>query len=229
MIKSTNIAFIISLLFHSSIFCLAGFDHRSCPTKKVEISLVMDQSKQEAPVAKKDPVKKKKVVKKKKTSPVKRTTLKDIPKPILDPRPNYCLRDSLLLPKKRCIALNNSKPLLPQFQKEEIHNEDFASGRSSLIQWYLGLIWQKVEEAKVYPEKARKNNQQGVVKVQFLVREDGQVREVEIIESPGKILLDQASLDTIEKAAPFPPIPPFLDMKEINVKIPIVFKLERRL
>ena len=227
MVKSTNIAFIISLLFHSSIFCLAGFDHQSCPTKKVEISLEIDQSKQEAPVAKKDPVKKKRVVKKK-TPPVKRKTL-NIPKPILDPQPNYCLRDTLLLPEKKCIALNNSKPRLPQFQKEEIHKEDLASGRSSLIQWYLGLIWQKVEEAKVYPEKARKNNQQGVVKVQFLVREDGQIKEVEIIESPGRILLDQASLDTIKKAAPFPPIPPFLEMKEINVKIPIVFELERRL
>ena len=236
MNRSVKVGFIISFLLHLSVFCLVGFDHNPPPTKKIEISLVMDQTKQETPIAKKDPAKKKRVIKKKKrvikkkkrTPMEKRKVLKDMPEPIIDPRPDYCLRDDFSLCKRKCVALNNPELRLPQFQKEELPQGEVASGKSSLIQWYLGLIWQKIEEAKVYPETARRNNQEGMVKVQFLILKNGKVKEVAIIKSSGRDPLDQATLETIEKATPFPPIPPLLELEEINVKIPIVFELERR-
>jgi len=253
MNRSTKIAFIVSFLLHISIICLAGFDHTPPPTKKVEISLEIDQSKHETPIckkgpakeAKKKPVKKiverKEIIKKKKeiTRVVKKKEVHRIektPEPIMHSEPARCTHEVPLQPEKGVVAADNPEPQSPLAQEEKAEKirlslakkGDSDGGSSSLIQWYLGLIWQKIEEAKVYPETARRNNQEGTVKVQFLVWKDGRTKEISIVKSSGKNVLDRASLETIKMASPFPPIPPLLELEEINVKIPIVFELERR-
>jgi TonB family C-terminal domain len=95
-----------------------------------------------------------------------------------------------------------------------------------LIQWYLGLIQQKIEEAKVYPEKARRNNQEGKVLVEFSILSGGMLKKATIIDSSKRRLLDRAALDTIGRAAPFSPIPTSLKMNEMTIRMPIVFDLE---
>ncbi|MDY6972669.1 MAG: energy transducer TonB [Thermodesulfobacteriota bacterium] len=222
MNKSTKIAFAISLFVHVSVFCLTGFGGTSPPVKDTEISFVIDQTTENTPVAEKQPAVKNKVIKK------QSKTIKGIPGPIIDPHPHNSLTDTLFHPEKTAIAMNNSQPKLPEFRKERIHDEDLATGRRGLLQWYLDLIWKRIEVAKVYPEKARIDMKEGVAKVQFIVREDGDVADMRVIESSGKRQLDQASLETIVKAKPFPPIPPLLEMKEMVLKLPIVFELKRR-
>ena len=68
----------------------------------------------------------------------------------------------------------------------------------------LRQIRRRIEEAKIYPEDARREGIQGTVDVRFRVAADGSVEQSEIVRSSGSRLLDEASLRTIRQAAPFP-------------------------
>ena len=82
----------------------------------------------------------------------------------------------------------------------------------------LARIRGRIEAATRYPEEARREGIQGNVHVRFRLREDGQVEAVEIARSSGSRLLDEASLETIRRAAPYPPVRGW-------VRVPIAYTL----
>ncbi len=91
---------------------------------------------------------------------------------------------------------------------------------SSLIEvdQILKQIIRKIEAAKRYPRVARKMGIEGKAVVRFKLKPQGQVETVEIVESSGSEILDQASLQTVRDAAPLP-------YKEGWLKVGIVFKI----
>lgn len=91
---------------------------------------------------------------------------------------------------------------------------------SSLIEvdQILKQIIRKIEAAKRYPRVARKMGIEGKAVVRFKLKPQGQVETVEILESSGSEILDQASLQTVRDAAPLP-------YKEGWLKVGIVFKI----
>jgi len=50
---------------------------------------------------------------------------------------------------------------------------------------------------------------------------DGRLEEVEVVRSSGSQVLDEASLETVRNAAPFPPMPGWL-------QVPIAYTLRMR-
>jgi periplasmic protein TonB len=54
-----------------------------------------------------------------------------------------------------------------------------------------------------YPEKAREGNLQGSLVLTVAIRRDGSVEKIEIIQSSGEQLLDDAAVRIVEIAAPF--------------------------
>ncbi len=91
---------------------------------------------------------------------------------------------------------------------------------SSLIEvdQILKQIIRKIEAAKRYPKVARRMGIEGKAVVRFKLKTQGQVEAVEIVESSGSEILDQASLQTVRDAAPLP-------YKEGWLKVGIVFKI----
>lgn len=83
---------------------------------------------------------------------------------------------------------------------------------------WRSLLLRRIEEAKRYPARARRLGMEGVAEVQFRITPDGTVEGVSVVKSSGFPLLDQESLETIKRAAPFPPIPGI-------VRIPISYRL----
>jgi len=69
------------------------------------------------------------------------------------------------------------------------------------------LLRDKIERAKRYPPEARRSGIEGTAEVQFRVVADGRVEDVTVVKSSGFPILDQASVDTIKRAAPLPVIP----------------------
>jgi protein TonB len=82
----------------------------------------------------------------------------------------------------------------------------------------LSLILRKLETAKRYPRMARKLGVEGTAVVRFRLKPEGGVEAVGIVDSSGSELLDKASLETVQAAAPFP-------YKEGWLKVGIVFKI----
>ncbi|MBI4572457.1 MAG: energy transducer TonB [candidate division NC10 bacterium] len=70
----------------------------------------------------------------------------------------------------------------------------------------LRSIRRRIEQAKIYPDAARREGIQGTVELRFRIAADGSVEAMEILRSSGFPILDQASQQTIRRAAPYPPV-----------------------
>ncbi|GEM_PF-3533715 len=74
------------------------------------------------------------------------------------------------------------------------------SGRDPL----LAAIRIKIEHAKHYPELAQKSGIQGRALVHFQINDRGLPQDIILKNSSGSQILDQESLKTIQRAAPYP-------------------------
>ncbi|SEM67215.1 outer membrane transport energization protein TonB [Syntrophus gentianae] len=72
-----------------------------------------------------------------------------------------------------------------------------------------------------YPPMARKGGWQGKVKVSFIVREDGRVEGIRIVESSGYLVLDRNVVETIREVQPFPKPP-----VRAELVIPVTYALK---
>ena len=91
---------------------------------------------------------------------------------------------------------------------------------------YSSLLAQKISYLLVYPQKAREQNWEGIVKVKFLINKDGSIEAAEIAQSSGYPLLDRSALWAVENASPYPF--PFSDKESLSVEIPLEFKLKQK-
>lgn len=72
---------------------------------------------------------------------------------------------------------------------------------------YPGKVVSKLRRSLRYPAAARRARLRGEVHVAFTVTGGGGVSGARVVRSSGSPVLDQAALDTVRRAAPFPPIP----------------------
>ena len=82
----------------------------------------------------------------------------------------------------------------------------------------IGEIMRRIEAAKRYPRMARKMGIEGRAAVRFKLAPSGKVEAVELLETSGSEVLDQASLETVHRAAPLP-------YKDGWLRVVIVFKI----
>lgn len=87
-----------------------------------------------------------------------------------------------------------------------------------LRRWRQALIGQ-IERHKRYPAGAQGHG--GVVKVAFAIDEGGGLISVRIVASSGSPVLDEAAIDLIRRATPFPPPPANLGAGELSFIAPI--------
>jgi len=76
-----------------------------------------------------------------------------------------------------------------------------------------------IERAKRYPPLARRRGIEGTVHVGFKIDKEGRPYEIRIIKGSGFGILDQATIEIIKKASPFP----FIDK---TIEVPVSFRLK---
>ena len=69
----------------------------------------------------------------------------------------------------------------------------------------MAEISKKIERSKRYPLLARKSGIEGRSLVRFQIGDAGQAEGIGIKDSSGSLLLDGEAVETIRRAAPFPP------------------------
>jgi protein TonB len=74
-----------------------------------------------------------------------------------------------------------------------------------------------LERHKRYPEAAEARNQRGIVELAFSIDRQGRVTASRIAKSSGSSALDEATLDLVRRAQPFPPPPPEMAGVELSV------------
>ncbi|MGH1460851.1 MAG: TonB family protein [Neptuniibacter sp.] len=79
-----------------------------------------------------------------------------------------------------------------------------------------------------YPEEARKKKMYGSLRLLVSIRPDGSVKGIEILESSGKKILDDAAVRIVRLAAPFQPFP--VEMKKSTDLLEIIrtWKFEKK-
>ena len=91
---------------------------------------------------------------------------------------------------------------------------------------YRTRIRQAVDEHKHYPRMARRLGLEGRVVVAFTVEADGRLARVRVVESSGSELLDEAALEAVRQAAPFPPFPDGVERRQWDFTLPLSFSLD---
>ena len=90
---------------------------------------------------------------------------------------------------------------------------------------YFEMLHLRIHSFKRYPESARSDHLEGRVNVQFVLSADGIVKNIKIMKSSRHKRLDEAAIDAIKKASPFPRPPGFLFKAPVTLSIDILFEL----
>jgi periplasmic protein TonB len=82
---------------------------------------------------------------------------------------------------------------------------------------YFSSIKRNIELVWEYPEPALRYGLQGKLLLQFTILASGELESAHIIRSSGSNLLDHEALRAMKAAAPFRPIPPWIDKKRLTI------------
>lgn len=93
---------------------------------------------------------------------------------------------------------------------------------------YFNTIRRKIAEAKRYPSEAANEGSQGTAVVGFDLHRDGAVSNVRILKSSLSGILDLEAQRTVQRAAPFPAVPPGINGEPLNMRIPLSFEIVKR-
>ncbi|PLU72044.1 energy transducer TonB [Sinorhizobium medicae] len=167
------------------------------PEEKPELPKVV-QPEVEKPEPKKEPVKKKKVARKKAGDGGKQAKTQN---------------------KGKSDGVENARAAAASGEKrggsQEIGNAAVSN--------YPGKVRRKLTRAIRYPSAAKRQGLRGVAHVSFTVTSGGGVASVGITKSAGSPVLDQAALETVRRAAPFPAIPAGAGRDRWEFNIPVAF------
>jgi protein TonB len=90
--------------------------------------------------------------------------------------------------------------------------------------WLVEALRSKVQELKRYPAIARMNNWEGRVVLRAVIKDNGEVAELEVAESSGHAALDAAALEAMRRASPLK-LPHRLGRSHVVLHVPIRYHL----
>ncbi len=90
---------------------------------------------------------------------------------------------------------------------------------------YHRAVWQRIEAHKTYPLLARKRHWEGKVTVDFVIGPGGRLLESRVGASSGFEELDQAALEAVRRAEPFPAPPAMPSDGRLKMEISVNFQL----
>lgn len=103
----------------------------------------------------------------------------------------------------------------------------FPPASPSNIDEYVRAVQQKISQAIVYPQEAERAGWEGTVKLSLLILSDGTLATAMVRESSGYEIFDEYTLNTARKLAPYSNFPSNMDLRELNVTIPVVYSLKK--
>ncbi len=97
-----------------------------------------------------------------------------------------------------------------------------AAGNAAVSN-YPGQVASRLRRSLRYPREAQRQGVRGEVHVRFTVNGGGGVGGISIARSSGSPVLDQAAIETVQRAAPFPAIPAAAGRNSWPFTVPLVF------
>jgi periplasmic protein TonB len=95
---------------------------------------------------------------------------------------------------------------------------------AQVASWHRRIALQ-VERHKGYPASARARHETGTAELAFTLDRTGKVVASRVVRTSGFAALDQETIDTVRRAAPFPPPPENLSGETFDFTVPIRFNI----
>lgn len=97
---------------------------------------------------------------------------------------------------------------------------------AAVIRDYGAKVRALIERRKKYPERARRLGIQGEVNLEFAISAEGRLIDSKVSRSSGSDIIDEAALQAVRAAAPFPPLPGALGLDRLKLTVKLVYKYE---
>ena len=102
-----------------------------------------------------------------------------------------------------------------------------AGGNPGIRRTYAALLAAHLNRYKRYPISARRRGREGTVTLRLVLDRTGRVTESRIDRPAQHAAFNEAALSMLQEAKPLPPFPDGMRDARIDVKLPVVFKLDR--
>ena len=104
--------------------------------------------------------------------------------------------------------------------------QDTRADSLSLVQAYISTVLDRVRTRRRYPEAARRMGQEGEVLLAFSINRRGSLKgEIELLSPCRYGLLNRSACRSIERSAPFPPLPAPVHDNNLSLKIRLLYRL----
>jgi pilus assembly protein CpaC len=91
---------------------------------------------------------------------------------------------------------------------------------------YARGVQEKIAQAIIFPEEAKKYKWQGVVRLELIILSDGSLTEAVVKESSGHDVLDVSALSAAKVQAPYLAFPPDVTSQMLSIDVPVVYSLD---
>lgn len=123
-------------------------------------------------------------------------------------------------PQPDAAQVKEQRPPEAAVSTEESSGPAKTGADAKAIGLYLGKVQKYVERAKVSPPSRRS----GTVVMRFTIGLDGKLLSREVESGSGVKILDNAAIAALDRAAPFPPIPPNVSLRPISLTQEFTFE-----
>ena len=115
-----------------------------------------------------------------------------------------------------------------QFIKDTMEEaaSSFAKNSPQALSYYADVVKRHILNNFVYPSFAKEAGFQGTVKLGLHLSSAGELLEVLIKDSSGYKALDDYAVSSVRKISSYPSFPSSIDLRDLWVDIPIVYKLD---
>jgi len=98
--------------------------------------------------------------------------------------------------------------------------EEPSNARTRDVEGNYAYLRDEIQRGIAYPAAARRMGWEGTAVVAFVIRADGSVRDVRIVQGSGRAVLDRSAIEAVRNASPFPRPP-----AEAEIVTPVVYRL----
>lgn len=131
------------------------------------------------------------------------------------------IRESKSEPKR----LSETK-VVPQEKPRKLAIYPEYLQEEAVLNNYILEIQKIIFSSLDYPRLAEEAGWQGTVKLKIHLSSDGEVIDIRVSESSGYVSFDNNVVNVVKSLSPYPPFPPSLELKDLWIDIPIVYKMD---
>jgi len=110
--------------------------------------------------------------------------------------------------------------------REKLKVEPRYLEKEAALNHYILEVQKIIFQSLDYPRLAQEAGWQGAVKIKLHLNSGGELLGVKISESSGYLSFDDNVLKIAESLSPYPPFPSDIELKDLWINIPIVYKID---